>query len=147
MREEIIVTKFCSKNLGGGEEIPIYGHQMVCLNPNYPELDTPVAIRDWLDLFYQSIHSPERPSINRNNAGVKRAADLIDYNNLTPEQRKSAKEKEQGEVVRSIYMQEGEQREKKEVAKKAILKGFDNEIICDITGLSESEIENLRKEE
>ena len=80
VKEEVIVTKFCSKNLQG-KDIPIYGHQMVCLNPNHPETDTPIQIRDWLDLFYQSIHSPERPNINLNNAGVKRAADLIDFHN------------------------------------------------------------------
>ena len=146
VKEEIIVTKYCSKNLNG-KDIPIYGHQMVCLNPNYPEPNTPVEIRDWLDLFYQSMHSPERPNINWDNPAVKRAADLIDYEKLTPEQRKSAKEKEQGEVVRSIYMQEGEEKKSVEVAKKSILKGLDNGTISDITGLLEEEIEKLRKEE
>lgn len=63
VREEVIVTKFSSTNLHG-KDIPIYGHQLICLNPNHPEADTPVEIRDWLDLFYQSIHSPERPKIN-----------------------------------------------------------------------------------
>lgn len=141
VKEEVIVTKFCSQNIHG-KDISIYGHRMVCLNPNHPESNTPSAIRDWLDLFYQSIHSPERPNINWSNLGVKRAADLIDYEKLTPEQRKNAKEKEQGEVVRSIYMQEGIVK----VAKNAINKGFDNETIIELTGLSDEEIEMLRKE-
>lgn len=142
VKEEVIVTKFCSKNLQG-KDIPIYAHQMVCLNPNHPEPDTPVAIRDWLDLFYQSIHSPERPNINWNNPAVKRAANLIDYEKLSPEQRKEAKEKEQGEVVRSMYMLEGEDKKAIDVAKTAIKKGFDNATIMELTGLSDEIIDNL----
>ena len=41
-----------------GEIRDMFGHQLVCLNPNHPDPDTPPQIRDWLDLIYQSIHSP-----------------------------------------------------------------------------------------
>lgn len=143
VQEEVIVTKFSSKNLSG-KEIDIYAHQMVTLNPNHPEPNTPQEVRDWLDLIYQSIHSPERPSINLNNAGVKRAADLIDYSKLTPQQLMEAKNKEQSKVVKSIYMQEGEQKKSVEIAKNAIKEGFDNEMINKLTGLSKEEIEILR---
>lgn len=46
-------------------------------------------------------------------------------------------------MVRSIYMQEGIIR----VAQNAIKEGFNNDIIIKLTGLSNEEIENLRKEE
>jgi len=141
VKEEYIITKFQSQNLKD-KIIPIYGHQMVCLNPNCPEPDTPQAMRDWLDLFYQSIHSAERPNINLQNAGVQRAASLIDFENLTPQQRRESKDKEQNEVVKSIYRQEGVVN----VAKKAILKGFDDATIQELTGLSLEQIEALRKE-
>lgn len=141
VQEEVIVTKFCSKNLKG-KDIPIYGHQMVCLNPNHPEPDTPAEIRDWLDLFYQSIHSPERPNINLNNVGVKRAADLIDYEKLTPQQRKAAKDNEQEEVVRSIYLKE----KTTKIAKELLALGVDISIIHKSTELSIEEIEKLRLE-
>ena len=125
---------------------------MVCLNPNHPETDTPQAIRDWLDLFYQSIHSPHKPNINLNNAGIKRAADLMDYTKLSPVQLREAKEKEQGEIVKSIYMAEGRQEGIKEgelkrnieIAEKLILKGVLNEAIAELTGLNDEEIERLR---
>jgi hypothetical protein len=70
VKEEVMVTQFTTKTLKG-KEIPIYAHQMVTLNPNHPDPDTPQEMRDWLDLIYQSIHSPERPNINLNNAGIK----------------------------------------------------------------------------
>ena len=149
VKEEFIVTNYCSKNLKG-KSIPIFGHQMVCLNPNHPEDDTPQAIRDWLDLFYQSIHSPDRPNINLNNAGIKRAADLIDYTKLTPVQLRLAKEKEQGKVVESIYKQEGKQEGRQErniqIARKLILKGLDDAAIIEITEISRDEIKKLRDE-
>ena len=152
VKEEVIVTKFCSKNLNG-KDIPIYGHQMVCLNPNHPEADTPAQIRDWLDLFYQSIHSPERPNINLNNAGIKRAADLIDFHKLNPQELEQAKNKEQGEVVKSMYKEEGrleghlegELKARKKMVLKCIAKGLDNNTIADLTGLTEIEVEELRK--
>ena len=136
VKEEVIITNFCSKNLNG-KSIPIYGHQMVCLNPNHPEPDTPPQIRDWLDLIYQSIHSPDRPNINLNNPAIKRAADLIDYTKFTPKQLADIKNKEQNEVVKSIYMQEGMEKGiqdgKREQAviiiKNAIDQGFDDNII------------------
>ena len=169
VKEEVIVTKFCSKNLNG-KEIPIYGHQMVCLNPNHPELGTPVQVRDWLDLFYQSIHKPNDPKINLSNVGIKRAADLIDFQKFTPTELMNAKDSEQAEIVKSIYKEEakqegivegkieglkegkiegeiiGEVKAQKNIALKCIVKGLDNSAIADLTDLSEIEIEELRKE-
>ena len=145
VKEEVIVTKFCSQNLKG-KNIPIYAHQMVCLNPNHPEPDTPQAMRDWLDLFYQSIHSPENPNINRNNAGIKRAAELIDFTKFTPKQLADAKNMEQNEVVKSIYREEGLQDAKKDVAENAIREGFDDGIIAKLTGLPIEKIQQIRAE-
>jgi hypothetical protein len=141
VKEEVIVTTFSSKNLKG-KEIPIYGHQMVCLNPNHPEKDTPQEIRDWLDLFYQSIHSPERPNINLNNVGIRRAADLIDFTKLTPQQLADTKNKEQNAVVKSIYRQEVQA----EVVVNAINAGLENEIIAQLTGLPLEDIQQIRKD-
>ena len=153
VKEEVILTKFCSKNLNG-KEIPIYAHQMVCLNPNHPEPDTPQALRDWLDLFYQSIHSPERPSINLNNSAIKRAADLIDFTKLTPQQLAEAKNKEQNAIVKSIYHEEGREEGREEgkleqakiMAINAIQEGLTDSIIAKLTGLTLEAIQELRTE-
>jgi hypothetical protein len=141
VKEEYIITQFHSQNLKG-KTIPIYGHQMVCLNPNYPEPDTPQAIRDWLDLFYQSIHSAERPNVNLLNKGISRVAHLIDFDNLTSEQRREAKDKEQNEVVKSLYKHEAIL----EVAKNLLSLGADDTLIAQATHLTLEQIEILRKE-
>jgi hypothetical protein len=139
VKEEVIVTKFCSKNLNG-KDIPIYGHQMVCLNPNHPEPDTPESVRDWLDLIYQSIHNPDAPNINLNNPGIRRAADLIDFTKLTPHQLAEAKNKEQNAVVKSMYKEERDV----EIIENAISKGFEDSIIAELTGLSLEKIQQIR---
>jgi CRP-like cAMP-binding protein len=71
----------------------------VCLNPNYSDKNTPEGIRDWLDLIYQSIHNPERPVLNIENQGIKKAAELISFDNLTPEERAESKNKEAAKVT------------------------------------------------
>jgi PD-(D/E)XK nuclease family transposase len=63
VKEEMLVTKFCTKN-GAGKEIFIYGHQMVCLNPNHPD---PTTLRlfeiGWIYFINLFIHLNEPPLI------------------------------------------------------------------------------------
>jgi PD-(D/E)XK nuclease family transposase len=146
IKDEMILTKFDSRNFKG-DKIPLFEHQMMILNPNHPQLDTPAQIRDWLDLVYQSIHSPNRPNINLANAGVKRAADLIEFANLTPVERREAMEYESGEVVKSLYEKKTRAETLKEVGVNLIAKGFDNALISELTGLSVEEVEKLRNQE
>ena len=126
-----------------GEEIDIYGHQFVCLNPNHPDKDTPAKMRDWLDLIYQSIHSPERPIVNENNQGIKRVVDLISFENLTHEERTKSKNKEASMVVIAKIGNA----KVIEMAKKGIARGYSNQVISDITELLDDEINMLREEQ
>ena len=64
---------------------------MVFLNPNYKGPDTPPNYRDWLDLIYESIHHPDNPHFNDQNPGVKRAAELVTLENLSPEEWEESK--------------------------------------------------------
>jgi hypothetical protein len=141
VKDEVLLINLNPRNLKG-EEVDIYGHQFVCLNPNHPDKDTPAKMRDWLDLIYQSIHSPERPNVNENNQGIKRAVDLISFENLTPEERTKSKNKEASMVVIAKI---GNARAI-ENAKNGIAKGYSNQIIADITELSEEVINALREE-
>jgi predicted transposase/invertase (TIGR01784 family) len=97
---------------------------MTCLNPNHPDPTTPTDIRDWLDLFYQSIHSPERPKVNLNHTGIKRAFELIDFQKLTPQELAASKNAEQAEVVKSIYKEEGKAEGKLEGLKEGLNQGL-----------------------
>jgi hypothetical protein len=141
IKDEVLTINLNPRNLKG-EEIDIYGHQFVCLNPNHPDKDTPTRMRDWLDLIYQSIHSPERPIVNENNQGIKRAVDLISFENLTPEERTKSKNKEASMVVIAKI---GNARAI-EIAKNGILKGYNNQVISDMTELSYEEIDDIRAE-
>jgi hypothetical protein len=74
------------------------------------------------------------------NAGIKKAVELISFENLTPEERTQAKNKEAAKVtlakmqnIRSI-----------EIAKRMIAAGSTDAFICDMTELSIEEVEKLR---
>jgi hypothetical protein len=125
-----------------GEVRDLYGHQFVCLNPNHPASDTPPQIRDWLDLIYQSIHSPERPVLNINNEGIKKAMELISFENLTPEERTQAKNKEAARVTIAKI----ENARTLEIAQNALASGLSDDLIAQITGLSIAQIQQLRKQ-
>ncbi len=122
-----------------GEVRDLYGHQFVCLNPNHPNEETPKQIRDWLDLIYQSIHSPERPVLNTKNVGIKKAVELISFENLTPEERTQAKNKEASKIV----LTKERMSEKIEIAKTMIENKEPNEKIAKYTGLTLKQIEKL----
>jgi hypothetical protein len=141
IKDEVLLLNLNPKTLNGDER-DLYGHQFVCLNPNHSDDSTPQPIRDWLDLIYQSIHNPERPVINRNNEGIRRAAELISFENLTPEERALKKNKEAAQITVAHIVNAN----LKGLAKEAIGKGYNNEIIADITGLPVETIEKLRRE-
>jgi hypothetical protein len=129
-----------------GKVRELYGHQFVCLNPNHPDPSTPKSMRDWLDLIYQSIHSPERPVLNMDNEGIKKAMELISFENLTPEERTQAKNKEAAKIVLTKERAAGKQEEKIEIAKNLLALGLSNDLIKKGTGLSIEQLEELRNQ-
>ena len=139
--DEVLLLNFNPQTLKG-EIRDLYGHQLVCLNPNHPDEDTPQQIRDWLDLIYQSIHNPQRPVLNTENEGIKKAIELISFENLTPQERTQAKNKEAARVTVAKI----ENRRNFEIAKNAIKKGMDDALIAEITELSIEQIQELRKD-
>lgn len=137
IKDEVLLLNFNPQNLKG-EIRDLYGHQFVCLNPNYPDPDTPKQIRDWLDLIYQSIHNPVNPILNTENEGIKKAAELIDFDNLTPEERAQSKNKEASKITIAKI----ENATKIEIAKKMLTRGVAIEIVAEDTDLS---IEHIRQ--
>jgi hypothetical protein len=129
-----------------GEVRELYGHQFVCLNPNHPNKQTPKPIRDWLDLVYQSIHSPERPALNTENNGIRKAIELISFENMSPEERARSKNKQAARTVLAKEKQAGKEERSIEIAKKLIEIGLDNATISKGTNLSVEEVEELRNE-
>lgn len=139
--DEVLLLNFNPQTLKG-EIRDLYGHQLVCLNPNHPDEDTPKQIRDWLDLIYQSIHNPQRPVLNTANEGIKKAAELISFENLSPEERTQAKNKEAAKVTIAKI----ENRRNIEIAINAIKAGMTDALIAEITELPMEQIQALRNE-
>lgn len=142
IKDEVLAFKINPKTLSGIER-DLYGHQFVCLNPNHSDATTPQAIRDWMDLIYQSIHNRERPVLNIQNEGIRRAVELISFENMTPEERTAAKNKEASRVTRAIYEDLFRTEEKREIAKKLKMEGIPNGTISKVTGLDLAEVEAL----
>ena len=137
--DEVLLLNLNPQTLKG-QIRDLFGHQLVCLNPNHPDKDTPPQIRDWLDLIYQSIHNPQRPVLNIQNEGIKKAIELISFENLTPEERTLAKNKEAAKVTIAKI----ELRKTVEIAKSLLQTTLSDAEIAKHTGLSVEQIEELR---
>ncbi len=140
IKDKVLLLKLNPETINGIER-DLNGHQLTYLNPNYKVADTPQSMRDWLDLIYQSIHNRENPILNLQNEGIKKASEIINYDDLTPTERYEAKESEE---LRMVKMRE-EVAPYTQVAKNLINLGLSNEIISQATKLSVKEIERLRK--
>jgi len=100
--------------------------------PNYKTKETPKRYRDWLDLIYESIHNPENPNINIKNSGIKKVAEIIDMEILTPTERRLLKEAEGKKVVlrneRELGIIEGIEQGKQEGIIEGIEQGIEKGI-------------------
>jgi hypothetical protein len=138
-RDEVLISNINPKNLKGTER-KLFNHELIFLNPNYKGENTPQNYKDWLDLIYESIYHPENPKVNTQNKGVKRAAEIVSYENISPEEWEEAKI----EAGRRKVIQLNIEEELLKVAEKAIEKGFDNITIAELTGLTVEQIQALR---
>ncbi len=143
IKDELLLIDFNPRNIRG-EVRDLYGHQFVCLNPNHPDSDTPQKARDWLDLIYQSMHNPQRPVLNTKNEGIKKAAELISFENLTPEERSESKKKEAGLITIAKVEQIARKEERQEIAKNLVQTQLTDEEISKHTGLTVEEVTKLR---
>jgi hypothetical protein len=140
-KDEVLISSLNPKNLRGMER-SIFNHQLIYLNPNYKGQDTPNNYRDWLDLIYESIHNPENPKINTQNEGVKRATEIVSYENISPDEWEQAKIEASKRKVITLEREE----ERTEIAKRMILAGSTNDFIRQMTELTFEQIEQLRNE-
>ncbi len=159
-RDEVLVSTLNPRNLDGIER-KLFNHELVFLNPNYKDVDTPINYRDWLELVYESIHNAENANINLENKGVKRAASIVSFEKISPQEWEQSKIEAGKTKVLEITYEEGFDQGLKDgleqgieqgieqatiiIVEKAILQGFDNQVISTLTGLKAKEIENLRK--
>jgi hypothetical protein len=138
-RDEVLISSLNPKNLKGVER-KLFNHELVYLNPNYKGEDTPQNYRDWLELIYESIHNPENPKVNTQNEGIKRATEIMSYENINPEEWEESK-KEAGR--RKVIKLEREEMQM-EIAQNMIAENEPIEKIAKYTGLTVELIELLR---
>ncbi len=129
-----------------GKEYDVFGHKLIFLNHNYVQDTTPQGYRDWLILVQESIKSPKNPQVNLGNEGVKKVAELIDYEHLSPEERTESKNRNAAGSAKAIYEQEAKLKEKIDIAKNLISLASENSFIVKATGLTVEQIEQLRSE-
>lgn len=115
-QEMIVITIHAEDS--GKSLVPLYPHKFIALNPNHRHPDTPKAIRDWLDLVYESVNNPKSPKLNHLHKGVMKAADLIEYEKLSPEENEAKKKDESAKDKRALYeqaiLEEGEAKGREE---------------------------------
>jgi hypothetical protein len=127
IRDEVMITKLNPKNLKN-QEIDLFGHQLVFLNPNYRNDQTPENIKDWLDLFYESIHNPANAVINQNNKAVQRAEQLGNKDKLSSTVVNKAKQKESAIIKAKLLKDEIEQQKKELQTKDKQLETKDKQL-------------------
>jgi hypothetical protein len=127
-----------------GNEYDVFGHKLIFLNHNYLQNTTPQGYKDWLNLIKESIGNPENPILNLGNQGIRKVAQLIDYEQLDPEERRLSKNRHAAESAKAAYETYLKWEANVETAKNSISIGLSNDIIAKITGLTLEQIEALR---
>ena len=132
-----------------GKEFDVFGHKLIFLNHHYIKDTTPQGYKDWLSLVKESIKNPKNPIINLGNQGIKKVAELIDYEQLSPEELRESKNRNAAESAKEAYRLADERESKRriiEVAKKLLKRNLSNEDISEDTGLAIEQIQELRAE-
>jgi hypothetical protein len=109
----VMKLDFNLKNLND-ETIKIWGHNLKFLNPHpkYQDKSIPSNYQDWLDLIRQSVQKDVAYTLNLNNPGISKAVDLVDYENITPEELEKAKKTEGRKIMRKILEEKLKEKEK-----------------------------------
>jgi hypothetical protein len=142
IKDELLFINLNPQTING-EIRDLYGHQFVCLNPNYPDASTPPQIRDWQNLVYESIHNSEHPILNIQNAGIKKAAELISFENLTPEERSASKKKEAGKITIAKIEKDAKSEKEVEIVLKPYNKGKTAEEISDFLDIPLERVQQI----
>ena len=104
-----------------------------------------------MDLIYESINHPEAPNINRQNPGINKAAELIDFENLTDEELANKKQDEAGKTAKKLYEDVASEKAKREERNSNVRKLSENgasiNLLTPSFGLTEVEIKQILEKE
>lgn len=130
-----------------GKEYDVFGHKLIYLNHNHLQDTTPEGYKDWLNLVKESIKHPENPAINLTNEGIKKVAEIIDFEKLSPEEMRETKNTNAAESAREAYELEAKHQAKLDIVRKLIKRNLSNQDISEDTGIDIQQIERIRKEQ
>jgi predicted transposase/invertase (TIGR01784 family) len=148
IKDNVLTIDFNPRNLQD-ELIKLWEHNLVFLNPNpkYKNEKTPKKFQDWLDLFALSIDKKQdKLTINLNNSGIAKVAELIAYEKLDPVTLDQMKIDNSRKAMIKIIENEGKIEGKIEIAKKMIKANKPIEEIIEFTELTRDIIEQLINE-
>jgi hypothetical protein len=123
IKDDILITDINPRTIDG-EIRDMYNHKLVILNTTNITANTPIAVKDWLDLINESIKNPEKPTINLKKPAIKRAAKLAEINNLSPEQLGDAKIQEMRKATIAIVEDNTRKETSEQTTKKNIIKAL-----------------------
>ncbi|RKZ53576.1 MAG: hypothetical protein DRR16_07965 [Candidatus Parabeggiatoa sp. nov. 3] len=123
-----------------GETLALSPHKLFFLNPFYLNEQTPKGLKDWMELVTESINNPATPNINLNRPIIQKAAQLIDDDGLTPQERVSIMDEKDFDNLRlrerKEDMEKGERNKALEIARNLLAQGIEPMIVAETTGLS-----------
>ncbi len=157
-QRSIITTTFYSET-ERAEQLPLYPHKLYCLNPHYADKSTPSGVADWMKLVMESINHPASPELNLARPSIKKAAQAIEEDGLTPQERAEAIDKNEFEeklqsehqdglsegVKQGIEqgIEQGSQQKAMATARKMLADGLDLALVMKYTGLSPEKLASL----
>jgi hypothetical protein len=97
IKDDVLITDLNPRTLSG-EMWDMHNHKMVILNTAHLKGDTPSDIKDWLDLIVESMQNPENPQINTAKPAIVKAAQLAEFDDISPEELADAKIEEMKKI-------------------------------------------------
>lgn len=159
IKDDVLITDVNPRTLEG-EYRHMHNHQMVMLNTEFVDKNTPKEIKDWLDLIKESMNNPENPNINLSNLAIARAAELAETENIDPDAFQEARihEMRKATIAIAVDMEVKKKEEEwnskiedieskmNDAIKNALRSGMEKSQIVSIFGVSLEVIEELEKE-
>jgi hypothetical protein len=110
IKDDVLITDINPRTLSG-ELRDMYNHKMIVLNTAHLTDTTPSNIKDWLDLIRESMKNPENPQINTSKHAIAKAAQLAEFDNISPEQLADAKIEEMKKIKLAMVLDEKQKAE------------------------------------
>jgi predicted transposase/invertase (TIGR01784 family) len=126
-----------------GKTVDLYPHRLVFLCPRQANEKTPQKIRQWLNFIEDSLDG-EMDETRYTSQIWQHIMTLIKKRDIDPSLLAQIKDEAAWEKAKKRFAKEGKQEGKLETAKKMLNKGFELSLITEMTGLSASDLEQLK---